>query len=226
MKKTFLLIACGVLLTGCAIFTPKETKTVVVHENPPPQDQKPEPIIVPTMGPHDYRYVIHGDPVVAPKQAFSDNAYLYLSFAPDQQLPLAYTTNGDIVEYDVFKNFIRMRKLDAVVLRIGPRRAYVNHQEVNIIRPYAEQLDKANAVLGIEVSYPDQKSIVIDHDTPVSDVIKRTMNWRGVHICHAPTVAAYKAVQRFEAALRALDKRVSISSTCDGDNISLNEGVF
>jgi hypothetical protein len=81
-----------------------------------------------------FGYKIYGDPGAAPAQAFDDGRFLFLQFKQGVPPPIPVTRDGKLLEYEVMAGgLVRTSKVDSVVLRLGPRVAYVDREGVEII---------------------------------------------------------------------------------------------
>jgi hypothetical protein len=81
-----------------------------------------------------FGYKIYGDPGAAPSQAFDDGRFLFLQFKQGVPPPIPVTRDGKLLEYEVMAGgLVRTSKVDSVVLRLGPRVAYVDREGVEII---------------------------------------------------------------------------------------------
>lgn len=81
-----------------------------------------------------FGYKIYGDPGAAPSQAFDDGRFLFLQFKQGVPPPIPVTRDGKLLEYEVMQGgLIRTARVDSVVLRLGPRAAFVDRADLEIV---------------------------------------------------------------------------------------------
>ncbi|MCS6825044.1 MAG: hypothetical protein NZ553_00370 [Caldilinea sp.] len=202
----------GAIVVGCAHHRADQPVVEVREEV---VEQKPEPTVIKTYAAHDYRYLIYGDPLVAPAQAFSDGRFLYLQLKPEQAPPLAYTRTGEIVEYDLIKNVMKLPKLDSVVLRMGPRKAFVDHRDVNIVH-YGSSNE---TVVEVRVERPMLDKMTFGELDDTSLLEKWFVGARTVEVCHAPTVRETKLAIKVANVLRSIGVVTRTRINCAEDGV-------
>lgn len=209
-------------LAACATHSPQPQTEPPRDGGAQAREQSPALGVIKTMDRHDYRYLIYGDPVVAPAQAFSDAHYLYLQLKPDQHPPLAYTRGGDLIEYDVIRSIMRLPKIDSVVLRIGTRRAYVDHKEARIIRPEPAAAQPP-VEMDIAVRLPSA-TLQWPVEAKPEALVDQLAGFRRVTVCHAPVVGETRAAKALARAIEARGVRVELKMGCKEDGLLDIEG--
>lgn len=126
------LALAGAALAGCATTQPTaaaaQTPAVQGHNERPPLRH------VPLAGSISFAYKVYGDPGAAPSQAFDDGRYLYLQFKAEEPPPIPMTRDGRLLEYEVMQGgLIKTARVDSVVLRLGPRAAFVDRADLEIV---------------------------------------------------------------------------------------------
>lgn len=241
IKKKMSMMILATVLAGCA--TTQQTSSMDLGD---PNDQSP-PLQRIRMSGHDYRYYIHGDPVVAPIQAFSDNEYLYLQLKPKQVPPIPYTKNGELIEYDVMRSIMRLPKEPVVILRLGPRKAMVEHREENIVKlassPIAFDSPASSARtsfapmgMGAPMTYPgapaypassqvpstttEKKEFLVDAKNISEGEIRKSIGERkNWVVCYAPTVSEAKSAVRVADIIRKSGGNVILRDGCNNDGM-------
>jgi hypothetical protein len=246
MKK--LILAIAVLgVTGCtAVSSPQQTAPAspAIRAAHIP-DQRPDVAPLPLSGQLDHGYVITGDPVVAPIQAFSDNAHLYLQLRSDQIPPIATTRDGALLEYDVRRSLVILPKADYVDLRLGPRRASVQRKGLSIVALAREEVKPLNARIDLSVTPPktaaDAAVRTADFAKPASGhryevpfdyrekglsnviggTIPRNSSWR---ICAHADSHSYTAAIGLQAYLRSIGATARVDAYCSApENVLIME---
>lgn len=240
IKLTALIIMTGTL-SACAenpVHVVPEPITKVAHK-PYIPDQRLELGKMTMSGPLSYNYKIYGDPVVAPAQVFSDANFLYLQLSSGQVPPIPVTRDGKLVEYEVKRGFMIMPKVESLVLRIGPRKAYVDTKSLDIIR--YEPIRKSIHVptfLNVEISSPEptappKKVVEEPKASPINKfsfnvgrVIKqsdlevlglseaRDGQWR---ICSYPGTISFKSALKLKLQMVAKGWKVDVDPKCKSD---------
>lgn len=239
IKITALLLTTG-LLSACAENPSKsvhsENDRVVVKPLIP--DQRPDLGRVSMSGPLSYNYKIYGDPVAAPAQVFSDDRFLYLQLGKGQLPPIPITRDGALVEYEIKRDFMIMTKVDSLILRLGPRKAYVDKRDLEIIR--YEPVSKPKHIpmsLDVEISSPAlPKKERVEKVKPVSsdwfefsveDVLKMDSTaevglsaatpgkWR---VCPSPSSNSFKAAIKLQLKLSIEGWDVVLDPQCKARN--------
>lgn len=216
MKRWYVLAVAPVLF-GCASTAPVSHAPSAIGD---PSDQKPELQVIKTYSAHDYRYLIYGDPVVAPQQAFSDGQFLYLQLKPEQVPPLAYTRSGDLIEYEVTRQIVKMPKIDSVVLRIGPRKAYVDHKDAGIVPPNGITESLVEMKVERPAAQTGKRKIVADAATDTKDIVKEISasgaeRWT---VCHAASVNEAKLAAKFASAMKGIGISPTVKVGCGADD--------
>lgn len=97
-------------------------------------NSRPELRQVPLTGVISFAYTISGDPGAMPTQVFDDGRFLFMQFRPDEPPPIPHTPEGRLLEFEVMQGgLVRTVKQPSVVLRLGPRTAFVQHQTLEIV---------------------------------------------------------------------------------------------
>jgi len=118
-----------------------------------------------------FGYKIYGDPGAAPSQAFDDGRFLFLQFTQGLPPPIPVTRDGKLLEYEVMAGgLVRTSKVDSVVLRLGPRVAYVDREGVEIIA--LPSLSQARQAASLVVERPPSTSQRTDE--PVATNVPKT----------------------------------------------------
>lgn len=221
MKTSLIIpIAIAGLLTACA-----ENPVKKIEESKPKTstndvqiipDQKPVMGSLTMSGALNYNYKIYGDPVAAPVQAFSDSRYMYLQLAKNQLPPIPITRDGSVIEYEVKRGFMVMPKVDSVVLRLGPRKAYIDKKNLDIVRyEPAQRGHHVPTSLNIEISSPEPikkskelKSNKLSFELDIISKLKtldkiglsekQDGKWR---VCAQPKAEAFKAAIKLQLKL-------------------------
>lgn len=139
MKKAILTSVCAAVLSaGCAstdLLSPQQpdplggTTLTMVGQN-----TKPDLRQMPLKGKINFGYKIYGDPGAAPSQVFDDGRHIYLQFKQDEAPPIPMTRDGKLLEYEVMQGgLVKTPKVDTMTLRLGPRVAFVDRGELEII---------------------------------------------------------------------------------------------
>lgn len=117
-------------LVGCAAAPQVEQHILPVQG----VNQKPELRRLDVAGRINFGYRIQGDPAATPSQVFDDGVYQYLQFRQGEPPPIPMTHDGKLLEYEVLSGgLVRVLKQPVVVLRMGPRSARVEHEDVQIV---------------------------------------------------------------------------------------------
>lgn len=155
-----------------------------------------------------FGYKIYGDPGAAPSQAFDDGRFLFLQFKQGVPPPIPVTRDGKLLEYEVMAGgLVRTSKVDSVVLRLGPRVAYVDREGVEIIA--LPSLSQARQAASLVVERPPSTSQRTDE--PVATNVPKT----------PPTPEPKEEVRRL--SLRGSSAKEIVSSVKDA---SLGPGLW
>lgn len=126
------LALAGAALAGCA--TTQSTAAGVQTPAVQGHNERPPLRHVPLAGSISFAYKVYGDPGAAPSQAFDDGRYLYLQFKAEEPPPIPMTRDGRLLEYEVMQGgLIKTARVDSVVLRLGPRAAFVDRADLEIV---------------------------------------------------------------------------------------------
>jgi len=167
-----------------------------------------------------FGYKIYGDPGAAPSQAFDDGKFLYLQFKQGVPPPIPVTRDGKLLEYEVMAGgMVRVNKVDSVVLRLGPRLAYVDREGLEIIAlPSSSEVRNAASLVVERPPSPKEevRRIYVPVDDVQSAIRKIRLNpgvWR---ICHGMSVQNLKLARQmkesFESAFSGV--KLELSDTC------------
>lgn len=200
------LALAGAALAGCATTQPTaagvQTPAVQGHNERPPLRH------VPLAGSISFAYKVYGDPGAAPSQAFDDGRYLYLQFRAEEPPPIPMTRDGRLLEYEVMQGgLIKTARVDSVVLRLGPRVAFVDRAGVEIIA--LPSLSQARQAASLVVERPPSTSQRTDE--PVATNVPKT----------PPTPEPKEEVRRL--SLRGSSAKEIVSSVKDA---SLGPGLW
>lgn len=240
IKTTALILMTGVLpaCTESPVKVVPEPVIKVAH-NPYVVDQRLDLGRVSMSGPLSYAYKIYGDPVAAPAQVFSDDSFLYLQLNKGQLPPIPITRDGALVEYEVKRNFMIMSKVDSLVLRLGPRKAYVDKEDLEIIHyqsamkpeyvPMALDVEISSPVLSkkLVVKKPVQPLLKERFEFSVEDVIKAEslaelgLNEIGVgmwRVCTPQSSTSFSAAIKLQLKLSIEGWNVEIDPKCKANN--------
>lgn len=226
--------------------------------NPQPQQQitketsvaTPTLQVMPTTGAINYTYIISGDGLAAPLQAFDDGAFLFLQLKPGQMPPLPYTNDGQLVDYEMRNQIMVLPKLNSVSLRYGQRRAYVEHKSVEIVRfPSSPQLTATSQTNGLastsfEVSKPPappppppiiqpvvkpnqtKEVFVLPIDVTITQLIAKTGLKKGekVKICYNRVIKAHQAASFMKKEIeRMIDgSLIILDPSCTSDQFQVS----
>ena len=139
MKQAILIAVCAAILsTGCTSYGPllaqQKTSPDGTHAQVEGRNTRPDLRQLPLQGKINFGYKIYGDPGAAPSQVFDDGRYIYLQFRQDEAPPIPITRDGKLLEYQVLHGgLVKIPKVDTVTLRLGPRVAFVDRAELEII---------------------------------------------------------------------------------------------
>jgi len=191
-----------------------------------------------------FGYKIYGDPGAAPSQAFDDGRFLFLQFKQGVPPPIPVTRDGKLLEYEVMAGgLVRTSKVDSVVLRLGPRVAYVDRDGVEIVALPA--LSAAQPAASLVLERPPSASRQAQ-DPPVTNAPKtpsapdpkeevRRLSLRGSsakeilasvkdvsldpglwRLCHSPSVRDLKLARQAKEAVESSFSgvRLMLSDSC------------
>lgn len=235
------LLAAG-LVTSCVKSPETKAEQLQVKplsgKGPLVPDQRPELGALKMSGPLNYNYKIYGDPVAAPNQVFSDDHYMYLQLNKGQVPPIPVTRDGKVVEYEVKRGFMIVPKAESLVLRIGPRKAFVDEKSLDIIRydPFKLGGKMAESEINIKVAppdplrdkkteergYPSLKKGVEEFYIPVRDILSGGLpesvathevsgSWR---VCAYPSTSSFKAAIKLKLLLKNRGWSVDVDPGC------------
>jgi hypothetical protein len=167
-----------------------------------------------------FGYKIYGDPGAAPSQAFDDGKFLYLQFKQGVPPPIPVTRDGKLLEYEVMAGgMVRISKVDSVVLRLGPRLAYVDREGVEIIALPASSEPRNAASLVVErppAPKEEVRRIMLPVDDVRAAVNKIKLNpgvWR---ICHGQSVQNLKLARQVKESVESAFSgvKLELSDAC------------
>jgi len=167
----------------------------------------------------NFGYKIYGDPGAAPSQAFDDGKFLYLQFKQGVPPPIPVTRDGKLLEYEVMAGgMVRINKVDSVVLRLGPRLAYVDREGVEIIAlPVSEARNTASLVVERPPATKEEvRRIALPVDDVQAAVRKIKLNpglWR---ICHGQSVQNLKLARQVKESVESAFSgvKLELSDAC------------
>ncbi|MCX8016319.1 MAG: TrbG/VirB9 family P-type conjugative transfer protein [Rhodocyclaceae bacterium] len=235
----WLVLVTVLAVSGCQAWAPMQPPPAEAAKAPP-ENHKPELRRLTGSGRIYFGYRIWGDPGAAPSQVFDDGVYQYLQFKQGEPPPIPFTHDGRLLEYEVLQGGLtKILKQPAVVLRLGPRVAYVEHADVRIIGlPGSSATPSAAAApsqrgLSAEMAPsaaasappralppapPRAETLVLDLDEAIrapQQILGQLDKSKRLFICHYPSVQELRRVRSLVDILKqAAAVEVVLSDAC------------